>query len=66
MTVDNGRTRDPTNGQFAFDNNFDRMCKCGHPLGAHLSGGFDCGVTPGDYPESKDCKCLKFRPKRSK
>lgn len=46
--------RDPKSGRYAFDGNFERMCKCGHALGLHLHGGHDCLETP--------CDCKKFRP----
>lgn len=64
MTAIKKQVRDPATGQFAFDGDFGRVCSCGHPLGAHLHGGWDCGVTPNAYPESRDCQCVRFHPKR--
>jgi hypothetical protein len=40
------KVRDVRTGEFAFDNNFDRMCVCGHTLGVHVHGGWDCGLNP--------------------
>jgi hypothetical protein len=56
------RTRDPLNGQYAYDGDMSRLCKCGHKLGAHIAGGFECGTIPCDFPETKGCQCIKFRP----
>jgi hypothetical protein len=60
------QTRDQVTGQYAFDGNFDRICTCGHRLGAHIAGGFECGTNTTDHPETKDCKCERFRPCRKK
>lgn len=55
--------RDPTNGQYAYDGDFDRLCTCGHTLGIHIAGGFECiNIDLGD---GTDCDCRKFKPVRS-
>ena len=67
------------NGQYAFDGNLQRMCVCGHNLGAHGAGSpADCllysyvnTLTPeqkllepgSDHP---NCGCQKFRLSRRK
>lgn len=56
--------RDPVDGRYAFDNDFNRLCKCGHSLGAHIAGGHECGTNPVDYPETRGCDCMKFRPEK--
>lgn len=60
-------TRDPVTGQYAYSNDWERMCRCGHPLGAHVSGGFDC-INGSDAPmcDGTPCACEKFRPSRAK
>lgn len=60
------KTRDPFSGQYAYDGNLDRVCVCGHVLGAHVHGGFECGCNPTDNPETLGCECVKFRPSRKK
>jgi len=56
--------RDPATGQYAYDQNWDRMCRCGHALGIHVSGGFDCqNSVEGDRTP---CDCTKFRPVSTK
>lgn len=54
--------RDPVTKQYAFDNNFDRICVCGHVLGVHIAGGFECGTMPSD--PSSGCSCQKFKQKK--
>jgi hypothetical protein len=54
--------RDPVTGQYAYDADFDRLCKCDHTLGNHLSGGFDC--INQDMGDRTPCPCVKFRPKK--
>lgn len=59
--------RDTHTGQFAYDGNFDRMCDCGHTLGFHADGGFDCltgSGCPGDPHPGVTCDCRKFRQSR--
>lgn len=54
-------------GQYAFQENWDRMCRCGHTLGAHTAGGFRClndNETIGPECDGTPCDCQKFRPKR--
>lgn len=61
--------RDETNGQFAMQNNYARMCVCGHTLGDHCAGGFDClHGTGAEEPRTTDapCTCQKFRQSRKK
>ena len=48
-------------------------CVCGHTLGIHCAGGFDCFAGQDGFksnPESaglvKPCECQKFRPSRKK
>lgn len=58
-------TRDPSTGQYAYDNDFDRLCRCGHTLGEHVDGGFDCIYTvagPVVLRDAPPCPCRKFRP----
>lgn len=57
--------RDPATGQYSYFGDFDRLCVCGHSLGAHIAGGFECGTNPADYPETKGCQCQKFKPTRN-
>lgn len=64
--VKSGPTRDPVSGQYAFDGNLSRLCVCGHELGKHIHGGWECGTAPSLYPETKGCKCQKFRPSRKR
>jgi len=59
--------RDPTNGQYAYFGNFDRLCVCGHTLGVHIAGGFECGIdAKHTEPAAVGCQCQKFRPSRRK
>ena len=53
--------RDPANGQYAFSGDMERLCTCGHILGEHIAGGFECQCVVG-----RDCKCLKFKQSRKK
>ena len=67
----NTRTRDEYTGQFACNQDFQRMCVCGHRLGSHGWGGFDCLVATGipqfmDDDNSRECACVKFRQSRRK
>ncbi len=56
--------REPGTGRYAYWNDFDRLCKCGHTLGVHIAGGFECGADPigNNEPEAEGCTCRKFRP----
>ncbi|NTF23602.1 hypothetical protein G6L37_35095 [Agrobacterium rubi] len=64
MGVPKSKLRDPVTGQYAYDENWDRMCRCGHALGVHVSGGFDCiNAVEGDRTP---CDCEKFRPVSTK
>jgi hypothetical protein len=50
--------RDPHSGKYAFDDDFDRLCRCGHTLGVHVAGGLECGIVP----KATDCNCTTFCP----
>lgn len=54
------KARDPKTGQFSYANGFSRMCKCGHTLGVHVSGGFEC--VNRDAGDGTPCSCRKFQP----
>ena len=57
--------RDPVTGQFAYEGDWGRICVCGHSLGAHIAGGFDCiAAESGEAPPGTTCDCTKFRPAR--
>lgn len=63
------------NGQYAHEGNLDRLCVCGHTLGAHACGSpADClfyslpvceqaGKPGAVHP---DCNCQKFRLSRKR
>lgn len=51
------------NGKFQYNGKFNRVCICGHTLGAHIHGGRECGTNALDFPESKNCECQKFKQK---
>lgn len=57
--------RDVHNGQFGFDGDFDRLCKCGHRLGVHGPAGVEClagtGVMDDPGPRGVECPCTKFK-----
>jgi hypothetical protein len=55
------QNRDEATGQYAFDGDLARMCVCGHPLGEHIAGGFECQCDP-----TRHCDCVKFRQSRKK
>ena len=50
--------REPGTGKYAYFGRFNRLCVCGHRLGVHIAGGFECG--------EKDCDCQKFKPTRKR
>lgn len=56
--------REPGTGRYAYWNDFDRLCKCGHSLGVHIAGGYDCGADAkgNNEPEAEGCTCERFRP----
>ena len=56
--------RDLQTGQYAFDQDFNRLCKCGHSLGVHSSGGFYCDTDAigNKEPEAIGCQCERFQP----
>ena len=54
MNASKKEYREPGTGRYSYWNGFDRICKCGHTLGIHIAGGFECG--------GKDCTCQKFKP----
>ena len=51
--------RDAQSGKCAYSSDLDRLCKCGHRLGAALV--FDCGIDPDDNDWTR-CRCKKFCP----
>ncbi|MCS3690984.1 hypothetical protein ABIF26_006485 [Bradyrhizobium elkanii] len=60
--------RDEATGRYSYFGNFDRMCVCGHTLGIHCAGGFDCFAGHAGFAAStesinmqKPCECHKFR-----
>lgn len=56
--------REPGTGRYSYYGDFDRLCKCGHSLGVHIAGGFECGTDPtgnGEL-EAVGCTCERFRP----
>lgn len=55
------KVRDPVSGRYAFNGNYDRRCKCGHALGGHVHGGFDCLVGESSDCPGERCPCTKFR-----
>ena len=57
--------RDPLTGRYAFGGDMSRLCACGHTLGVHTHGGFDCLNSERDAPGSDGhpCKCKRFRPR---
>jgi hypothetical protein len=58
--------RDPVTHRYAYFGNFDRVCQCGHTLGVHIAGGFECGTTGDPNDPAWGCKCEKFRPTKKK
>lgn len=58
------QARDHVTGQFAHDGDFERTCVCGHALGIHLHGGFDC--ISADIGDGSSCGCTRFRKPRAK
>lgn len=67
MTVRQRQLRDRATGQYAWDGDMSRMCVCGHTLGVHCAGGFDCmngSGCPGATGEP--CDCQKFQLSRKK
>lgn len=62
-------------GRYEYFGGFDRVCVCGHTLGIHCAGGWDCFAVPVSETGCKDfqveglekaCDCQKFRPSRAK
>ena len=67
MPARRNQFRDPTNQRFAYTDNWDRLCVCGHKLGCHVAGGFDClNDEPVKYATGEPCDCKKFRPSKAK
>jgi hypothetical protein len=56
-TAKDDHYRDRATGQYAYWNDFDRLCECGHRLGDHVAGGFECGL----FDHTAGCQCQKFR-----
>jgi hypothetical protein len=56
-------TRDRSTGRYSYSGDFDRLCKCGHTLGAHTAEPpHEC--INGDTGEA--CDCARFVPARRK
>jgi hypothetical protein len=75
MTTPKPTRKRETDGKYAFDGDLDRMCVCGHTLGAHSNGSpADCLFyslpaverkgQPGE--DRHECGCVKFRLSRKK
>jgi len=75
MQVTKVRRKRETNGQFAYERNWERLCVCGHTLGNHACGSpADCLFyslpecerigKPGE--QVVNCGCQKFRLSRRK
>lgn len=69
MTKRQNTYREPGTGRYSYFGDFDRLCRCGHSLGVHVAGGFECGADPygkdehgRSEPEAAGCTCEKFRP----
>lgn len=61
--------REPGTGRYAYWNDFERLCVCGHTLGQHVAGGFECLCGPNgiiEHHAETRCECQKFRPSRKK
>lgn len=62
--------RDGATGRYSYFGGFDRLCVCGHTLGIHCAGGFDCFAGSNcnipDDPGGLRCDCQKFRLSRKK
>lgn len=60
------QNREPGTKRFAFGDDFDRMCRCGHRLGVHGPGGIEClagtNVPNDPNPRGVECACTKFKP----
>jgi hypothetical protein len=58
------RKRDPDTGQYWYDDDYERLCKCGHSLGVHSQGGFYCNTDAigNNEPEALGCECERFKP----
>lgn len=63
------------NGQYAYDGNLDRLCVCGHTLGAHSCGSPSgclfyslpvCEQTGNPGADKPECGCVKFRLSRKR
>lgn len=52
--------REPVGGRYAWGGDMSRLCVCGHTLGHHIAGGFDCEFGPTCATDPK-CDCVKFR-----
>ncbi len=57
-----GRSR--KTGRYSFEGQWDRLCKCGHPLRHHLAED-PHGCIAGDFG-ADDCDCERFRPASAK
>lgn len=63
------RARDKGTGQFAYQNRWERLCRCGHQLGQHTAESPHTCIEADrhiDDPTWPGCACLKFRPARDR
>lgn len=60
------RQKRADDGRYTYDNDWDRLCRCGHRLGIHAAAApHDCLAgthCPGDPHKGLHCKCERFRP----
>lgn len=56
------QNRDRADGRFTFDGNWDRLCVCGHKLGAHLAAGKHPCDNANHGKDGSECECPRFRP----
>ncbi len=61
------RSREKQSGRYGFEGGLERVCVCGHTLGAHTAAApHECGtVDPRVHPEAVGCECRRFRPSRA-
>lgn len=50
--------RDGATGRYVFSGDMARPCRCGHALGVHTAGGWDCQSGSFGGPH---CDCEKFQ-----
>lgn len=68
MDTDTKKTRKrETDGKYAHEGNWDRLCVCGHTLGMHAAGSpADCLFYSFPENHGDPCRCPKFRLSRKK